>query len=86
MGKKNSLSFEINRELENLEINSFSSPIKIGNNYLILKINEIKKIPVKIDKKKELDKMIIIETSKQLEKFSSIFYNKIKLNSTISEF
>ena len=84
--KKNSLSFEINRELENLEINSFSSPIKIGNNYLILKINEIKKIPVKIDKKKELDKMIIIETSKQLEKFSSIFYNKIKLNSTISEF
>jgi len=84
--KKNNLSFEINRELENLEINSFSSPIKIGNNYLILKINEIKKIPVKIDKKKELDKMIIIETSKQLEKFSSIFYNKIKLNSIISEF
>ena len=84
--KKNNLSLEINRELDNLEVNSFSSPIKIGNNYLILKINEIKKVPVKIDKQKELEKMIMIETSKQLEKFSSIFYNKIKLNSTISEF
>ncbi len=84
--KKNNLSLEINRELDTLEVNSFSSPIKIGNNYLILKINEIKKVPVKIDKQKELEKMIMIETSKQLEKFSSIFYNKIKLNSTISEF
>ena len=84
--KKNNLSSEINSELDNLEVNSFSSPIKIGNNYLILKINEIKKIPVIIDKQKELDKMIMIETSKQLDKFSSIFYNKIKLNSTISEF
>ena len=84
--KKNNLSLEINRELENLKINSYSSPIKIDNNYLILKINDIKEITVKIDKQKELDKMIMIETSKQLDKFSNIFYNKIKLNSVISEF
>ena len=84
--KKNNLSSEINRELENLKINSYSSPIKIDNNYLILKINDIKEITVKIDKQKELDKMIMIETSKQLDKFSNIFYNKIKLNSVISEF
>ena len=67
-------------------VNSYSDPIKIDNNYLILKINDIKEITVKIDKEKELDKMIMIETSKQLDKFSNIFYNKIKLNSTISEF
>ncbi len=84
--KKNNLSLEINRELENLKINSYSNPIKIDNNYLILKINDIKEITVKIDKQKELDKMIMIETSKQLDKFSNIFYNKIKLNSVISEF
>ena len=84
--KKNNLSFEIIRELDNLKINSYSNPIKIGNNYLILKINNIKETSVEIDKQKELDKMIIIETSKQLDKFSNIFYNKIKLNSTISEF
>ncbi|ARJ48135.1 peptidylprolyl isomerase [Candidatus Pelagibacter sp. RS39] len=84
--KKNNLSLEINRELENLKINSYSDPIKIDNNYLILKINEIKEVAVKIDKQKELDNMIMVETSKQLDKFSNIFYNKIKLNSTISEF
>tara|TARA_X000000950_G_scaffold275934_1_gene363035 strand:- start:2056 stop:2991 length:936 start_codon:yes stop_codon:yes gene_type:complete len=84
--KKNNLSLEIKDELDNLNVNSYSAPIKIGNNYLILKINDIKKIAIEINEQKELDKMIMIETSKQLDKFSNIFYNKIKLNSTISEF
>ena len=84
--KKDNLSSEISNELDNLEINSYSNPIKIGNNYLILKINDVKKVATEFDKKKALDKMVINETSKQLDKFSNIFYNKIKLNSTISEF
>ncbi len=84
--KKNNLSLEINQKLDNLEINSHSDPIKIGNNYLILKINDIREIKIEINKKKELDKMIMVETSNQLDKFSNIFYNKIKLNSAISEF
>ena len=84
--KKNNLSDEIIQEIDNIKVDIISSPIQIGNNYLILKINEVKKIPKEIDKQKELDKMIMIETSKQLDKFSNIFYNKIKLNSTISEF
>ena len=85
VAKKN-LSIQINNELENLKINEYSSPIKLGNNILLLKINDTRKIPNKINKKAELDKMIFVETSKQLEKFSNIFYNKIKLNTKISEF
>ena len=84
--RKDNLSAEIVEKLKNLKQNSFSPVIEIGNNYLILKINEIKEIPVKIDKTWELEKLIMIETSKQLDKFSNIFYNKIKLNSKISEF
>ena len=84
--KKNNLSLEINRELEDLKINSHSNPIKIGNNYLILRINDMKEVAIEFDKQKELDRMMVNETSKQLDKFSNIFYNKIKLNSTISEF
>lgn len=84
--RKDNLSAEVVEKLKNLKQNSNSPVIEIGNNYLILKINEIKETPVKIDKKKELEKMIMIETSKQLDKFSNIFYNKIKLNSKISEF
>lgn len=84
--KKKYLSIEIINELDKLKKNTISNPILIGNNYLILKINEIKEMPVNINKEKELEKMIMIETSKQLDKFSKIFYNKIKLNSKISEF
>ncbi len=84
--RKDNLSAEVVEKLKNLKQNSNSPVIEIGNNYLILKINEIKETPVKIDKKRELEKMIMIETSKQLDKFSNIFYNKIKLNSKISEF
>ena len=84
--KKNNLSDIINKSLKNLNVNEYSSPLKINNNYFIFKINDIRKIEIEIDKKKELDKMIFVETSKQLDKFSNIFYNKIKLNSEISEF
>ena len=84
--KKNNLSDIINESLKNLNVDEYSSPLKINNNYFIFKINDIRKIEIEIDKKKELDKMIFVETSKQLDKFSNIFYNKIKLNSEISEF
>ena len=83
---KNDLSKTIIDKLDNLKKGSHSSPIKIGNNYLILKINDIRKSNYKIDKKAELNRMIMIETTKQLDKFSNIFYNKIKLNAKISEF
>ena len=83
---KNNLSMIIINELEKLSKDEYSSPIKIGNDFLILKINETRETPKKIDKKAELDKMILIETTKQLDKFSNIFYNKIKLNAKISEF
>ena len=84
--QKNNLSEEINNNLVNLNKNLYSKPIQIGNNYLILKINDMRNITIEIDKKKELEKMIMIETTKQLDKFSNIFFNKIKLNSKISEF
>lgn len=84
--KRNNLSKEIINNLISLDKNSYSKPIKIGNNYLILKINDVRNVSVKINKNEELEKMIMIETSKQLDKFSSIFFNKIKLNSKISEF
>ena len=85
VAKKN-LSAPIIKKIKNLKKNEYSEPIKIENDYLILRINETRKKPFKMDKQAELEKMIMIETTKQLEKFSKIFYNKIKLNAKISEF
>ena len=85
VAKKN-LSDSIINEIKNLKKDEYSKPIKIGNDFLILRINETRKKPFKMDKQAELEKMIIVETTKQLDKFSNIFYNKIKLNAKISEF
>ena len=85
VAKKN-LSVAIINKIKNLKKDEYSEPIKIGNDFLILKINETRKKPFEMDKQKELEKMIMIETTKQLDKFSNIFYNKIKLNAKISEF
>ena len=84
--KKNNLSETIIDKLNNLGKNEYSSPLQIDNNFFIFKINEIRKIQIEVDKGKELNKMIFIETTKQLDKFSNIFYKKLKLNSEISEF
>ena len=85
VAKKN-LSDSIINKIKDLKKGEYSKPIKIGNNFLILRINETRKKPFKMDKQAELEKMIMIETTKQLDKFSNIFYNKIKLNAKISEF
>ena len=84
--REDSLSDQIILRLKDLKNGEYSSLIQINNNFFVFKINEIRKIQVEMDKKKEINKMTIIETSKQLDKFSNIFYNKIKLNSKISEF
>ena len=80
------LSDKIIDKIKKLKKDEYSKPIKIGNDFLILRINETRKKPFKMDKQAELEKMIIVETTKQLDKFSNIFYNKIKLNAKISEF
>ena len=85
VAKKN-LSVAIINKIKNLKKDQYSEPIKIGNDFLILKINETRKKPFEMDKEAELEKMIMIETTKQLDKFSNIFYNRIKLNAKISEF
>tara|TARA_B100001057_G_scaffold152900_1_gene153008 strand:- start:1972 stop:2907 length:936 start_codon:yes stop_codon:yes gene_type:complete len=84
--RNDSLSDQITAKLKDLKKGDYTSPVQINNNFFIFKINEIRKVQVQMDKEKELDKMILIETSKQLDKFSNIFYNRIKLNSKISEF
>ena len=84
--KKNNLSKIIIDKLNSVKESEYSSPLQVDNNFLVFKINEIREIQIEINKGEELNKMIFIETTKQLDKFSNIFYNKLKLNSEISEF
>ena len=82
---ENSLSNKISEKLSKLKMGEMTEIINMGNNYLILKIDEIKINKIKVDKKKELEKLIQAETNKQLNKFSRIYFDKSKINYSISE-
>ena len=80
-----SLSNIINQNLQNKKINEFTDVIQVGNNYLILMINDIKFTKIKIDKDEELKRLVKFETNRQLNQFSKIFFNKSKINYIINE-
>ena len=82
---ENSLSKKISENLSKLDKGELTDTINIGNSYLILKIDKIKMNKIKIDKEKELGKLIEAETNKQLSKFSRIYFDKSKINYSISE-
>jgi len=82
---EDNLSKKIIKIIKELKIGEYSKKIQLGNSFLILKIDNIRKENVEIDKKKEFDKMVKFEKNRQLEKFSKIYYNKIKINTAISE-
>ena len=83
---ENQLSKKIVKKLEKLKINEYSKPINLIEGYLILKVEDIKKIKnnnLNIDK--ELKKLENYERNKQLNKMSNIFFSKIKNNTIINE-
>jgi len=83
---ENQLSKEIVKKLEKLKINEYSKPINLIEGYLILKVEDIKKIKNNnLDIDKELKKLENYERNKQLNQMSNIFFSKIKNNARINE-
>jgi len=82
---KNSLSKIILKELGLISEGNYTNVIKMGNNYLILKLEQIKNRKIKIDKNKEINDLIKAEKNKQLNQFSRIYFDKLKINYSIDE-
>jgi len=80
-----SLPEQINQELKNLEVGELSKIVKINNNYIIFKINDLKIKNIEINEKKELEILIQKEFEKKLSQFSRIYLEKIRLNYSIYE-
>ena len=81
--KSNQISDKIYKEIKKGK--KITDPIKTNNGYLIIKLNEKRKISEEIDIKAELQKLINIETEKELNKFGYIYFNKIKKRTFVSE-
>ena len=82
---ESNLSELIFKELKKINEGEYTNVINIRNNYMILKIEEIRLNEISINKKNELNKMIKYETNKQLNQFSRIYFEKSKINYAINE-
>ena len=83
--KKTQLSSSIYGKIKTLGNNEISEPIQVGNGYLIIKVEDKRTINEKIDETEEFEKLVRKETDRQLNNFSTIFFNKVKKNIVIDE-
>ena len=82
---ENSLSKKIKLNLENLKIGDLTNPIITPGGLLILKIKDIESAKKKLDLKKEMKNMIMLEKNNQLNQFSNIYFKKISRNTKVNE-
>ena len=73
------------KDLKKISKGQNTDVIKIGNSFIILKIEEINESKLVVNKDEELKKMVKFETNKQLNQFSRIFFDKSKINYKINE-
>jgi len=84
--KDTSLSKKIFNNVIKLKKGQISRPIKINENFLILKVDDIKIIQEKIDQKQILADKISYEKNQQLERYSIAYFNRVKQSLQINEF
>ncbi len=84
--KESSLSSEIKNVIKDTKIGEITMPVSIPGGFIILYKEDKRETLVKLDIKKEIDKIIKNRTNEQLNQFSNIYYNKIKKNVNIYEF
>ncbi len=79
------LSKKIYNELIDLKVGEYTKPILVPGGFLILKLLEIRKITKNFDIDKEVKKIVNEKTNQQLNRFSNIYFNKVKKDIVIDE-
>ena len=80
---ESSLSSMIVKEIKNLKKGEITIPIKLTSGFLIIKVNDIEINEIKVDLEKITDSRINNELNKQLDQFSTLYFNKTKTNTKI---
>ena len=83
--KETSISPKLKFEIEKIKQGEFTNPIQIPGGFLILFVNDVRKVKKIINFDEEIKLEIRKETNKQLNQFSNIYFNKIKKNTKINE-
>ena len=80
---ESSLSSMIVKEIKNLKKGEITIPIELTSGFLILKVNDIEINEIKVDLEKITNSRINNELNKQLDQFSTLYFNKTKTNTKI---
>jgi peptidyl-prolyl cis-trans isomerase SurA len=79
------LSKKISKDIKTLNVGGVTRPIQLGKNIIILKLEGAKESTITIKKDELLNKLRLSEQDRQLNKFSNIYFNKVKINTYINE-
>jgi len=77
------LSDNIRNKIKVIKVGEYTHPINIVGGQLILKLEETKIINKVINYEDLINQALNYERNKQLEQFSKVYFNKIKINSII---
>jgi len=83
--EQDNLSKKIFAELNKIDKEQHTNVIQVGNEFLILKVEDKKSKEVTFNAELKLNEMINFETNKQLNQFSNIHFRKVKINYSIDE-
>ena len=83
--KLSSLNDKIKQEILSIDKNNFTKPILIPGGFIILKIEDEKKVKIVDNIDEEVESVSRAAANKQLNQFSNIYFNKIKKEFDINE-
>ena len=72
-------------EINKLQIGEFTKPINIPGGVIILKLDEKEDKKISLDFDSEFKKLIKYEKDRQLNQFSTVYFNKLKFNTKIDQ-
>ena len=82
---ENQLAKKVVNEINKLQVGEFTKPINIPGGVVILKLDEKEDKKISLDFDSEFKKLIEHEKNKQLNQFSTIYFNKLKFNTKIEQ-
>ena len=82
---ENQLAKKVVNEINKLQVGEFTKPIYITGGLIILKLNEKADKKISLDFDSEFKKLIEYEKNRQLNQFSTVYFNKLKFNTKIEQ-
>lgn len=83
--EEGALNKTIKSKIQSLELGKITNPIKIPGGFLILFLEDKRKITEKLDFESEFQKLLKSKTNEQLNQFSNIHFQKVKKDISINE-